>query len=95
MVYERELKNTTRHGHVAVSFPYLYIFNKRVASIMAQLFVASDTVVASVPALFAEDRDIDEDEIMDDELGRKGREVLYTFTVENMWKTYGKAPFGV
>lgn len=83
-----ELTPQNRNGTVRLSLPpVLFSFDKRVSSDLAALFKLADDFCISAPRLVSED---EEDEFLGT---RDGKEILLTFGVHDMWKTYGKAPF--
>lgn len=89
LYYEGPLTNKNRHGSVRLSLPTLFFTsNKQVAQLLSKCFAIADYFTIAAPRLIDEDAE-DEDFIGD----RNGREVVITFNVAEMWKTYGKAPF--
>ena len=77
-----------RNGVARISLPpVMFSSDGRVLSVLSELFRLADDVAMAAPRLVSEDED-------DEFTGpRDGREIVLSFGVHNMWKTFIKAPF--
>lgn len=84
-----------RHGNVRLILPIANVWMSRsTLDMFSQLFQLADAVHLVAPTLIADVDDDDEYEYDDDEeeVDQEDKIVL-SFSVMDMWKMYGKAPF--
>lgn len=85
----------SRHGNVRLILPIANVWMSRsMLDMFSQLFHLADAVHLVAPALIADVDDDDEDDYDEDEeeVPQEDKIVL-SFSVMDMWKMYGKAPF--
>ena len=86
-VIEAPFTQDNRNGMAHIILPYLFEFSERTMPIMAKLYAAADFATMSCPYCIY-DEEIDGDDV-------PKKEIAITFHVLDMWKTFGKGPFGV